>query len=634
MTQFFNINTFLDSSNIISSKNVDINGFLNSNYNNNLFSKYMQNKSLIEELLNNTIYEQNICYIELSENINTNLDYADCCFKFIKLKTCSNKTYKVTIEGENLILINNGILHDCFTLHDQTVYILESTEQTVDIIAINLSSCESISLDFLCLRNISIVMPYKNRIDQTLLTLKSIEKQRYHNIEIIIYDDGSNEKHNLSPHLKDFSLDIKIISDVVKKKTYTPSINYNICISEASGDIIVLQNPECFHWDNVLFNINEELNNYNYLTAECLSMPNFDYNEELKLLFENNKTINSYKAQYVEKIEKIYFEKQKSNLGWYNHHEHRKCNFHFLSAITRKNIDLLRGFDETYADNMWFDDNEIRQRIYCLGLDVKICENIFCIHQFHNRSYVSKDSAELIKVNQEKINKLRLQPFVDWTFQTNDIYYKQKKLKVGFCYNANTINNLENSVMSLKQSKQYLIELFIYAAVDNNISDQDYNEIEQILSTKKIHYSIIKIPKNNCIMNYNGAYLNYIMDHMINDGCDILCMAQKNIIFNEDIFIDSLVNDIFQNTRYECLFINQNFVKAQELTDEYITVKIDSLDFFMIESSLVHTIGYMDNELSDFAERINKNHLIKIHEELSDLKTLLSSTKYLNCITI
>ena len=98
-------------------------------------------------------------------------------------------------------------------------------------------------------KKISIVMSYFNRKEQLKLTLQSI-KSNYLNKEIIIVDDNSREDQKVESFINTFknNLDIKVITITEKEKTWVnPCIPYNIGIKAASGDIVVLQNPEVMH---------------------------------------------------------------------------------------------------------------------------------------------------------------------------------------------------------------------------------------------------------------------------------------------------------------------------------------------------------------------------------------------------
>jgi hypothetical protein len=95
---------------------------------------------------------------------------------------------------------------------------------------------------------------------------------------------------------------------------------------------------------------------------------------------------------------------------WYNHSIYRPAAYHFVSAITKKNMDKLNGFDERYSNGIGFDDDEFLYRIKLLGLDVQIHDEPFVIHQWHysenNFFAKSENVGEAITKNQNLFNNV------------------------------------------------------------------------------------------------------------------------------------------------------------------------------------------------------------------------------------
>ncbi len=69
--------------------------------------------------------------------------------------------------------------------------------------------------------------------------------------------------------------------------------------------------------------------------------------------------------------------------GWFNHSKYRPAYYHFCAGITKRNLDLLGGFDERYAFGTAYEDDEFVQRIKRLGLRMMIIDDISVIHQWH-----------------------------------------------------------------------------------------------------------------------------------------------------------------------------------------------------------------------------------------------------------
>ena len=111
-------------------------------------------------------------------------------------------------------------------------------------------------------KKISIIMAYFNRKDQLKITLETIKSSKYKNKEIIIVDDNSRIDQRVDLFIDNYrnDLDIKVITIKENEKNWVnPCIAYNIGIKEASGEIIVLQNPEVMHVGDCLDFISKNL---------------------------------------------------------------------------------------------------------------------------------------------------------------------------------------------------------------------------------------------------------------------------------------------------------------------------------------------------------------------------------------
>ena len=243
---------------------------------------------------------------------------------------------------------------------------------------------------------ISIVMAYYNRKPQLIKTLNQFE-QRYKTpnhfdinnhkngfvFEVVIVDDNSNEINKLDDIIKNYSFPINliVISKEEKKDRINSSIVYNIGFKAAKGEIIVIQNPECYHVGDILSKVSQ-MDEYTYLTFSCYSAVNHAITEEL-LSSDNIFTL----------INDSDFTRRNSpgNLIWYNHPSYNPVGYHFCTAIYKSKLNLIGGFDERFASGYCFDDNELLLSIrHNLKLNIKIVppEEGFVIHQYHEKTYV------------------------------------------------------------------------------------------------------------------------------------------------------------------------------------------------------------------------------------------------------
>jgi len=234
---------------------------------------------------------------------------------------------------------------------------------------------------------ISIVTAYHNRKKLFLNTLESIKKSNYKDFEVIVVDDCSSDEHRLEDIVKDYPF-LKLIRLEKEDKWYVnPCVPYNIGFKHAKGDIIIIQNPECYHHHDILSYVEKNLKNSDYFSFSCYSLDQVstdNIENTLNTDFIINKAI-SYDGES----------------GWYNHSLYRPVGYHFCSAIHKDQLEDLGGFDERYAHGIAFDDNEILFRIKKKGLNFKIIDEITALHQWHysSNNYQNVNASALIEKN-------------------------------------------------------------------------------------------------------------------------------------------------------------------------------------------------------------------------------------------
>jgi len=177
-------------------------------------------------------------------------------------------------------------------------------------------------------KKVSIVMAYYNRLEALKVTLRTISKTKYDNVEVIIVDDGSDDSQRCEKLQGYCGLNIKILQIDKKKKTWINScIPFNKGFQQASGEIVIIQNPECLHIGDVISYAVSNLDDKNYLTFSC-------YSVNASITAQLCKIDNSI-PDYVDKIADVVEPQMKSHvvishfLGWYNHPTVRPCAYHF-----------------------------------------------------------------------------------------------------------------------------------------------------------------------------------------------------------------------------------------------------------------------------------------------------------------
>jgi GT2 family glycosyltransferase len=263
----------------------------------------------------------------------------------------------------------------------------------------------------------SIVMAYFNRKRQLETTLNIFEKlyANKYDFEVIIVDDASNKENELDEFIKKYNFDIKLlkISSQEKGKRINSSVVYNKGFKKATGDIVIIQNPECCHVGDLLNYLKLNLKDDLYFAFSCFSTNTYEYTKELLSSDDIFKKTND--KNFLEKNGNACY---LNKLNWFNHPISRPTGYHFCSAIYKKNLEKIGGFDERFKDGYCFDDNEFLLSIkYILRLKIINVEpkNGFVIHQHHSRTqYNIKNINELYLRNQRLffLKKMYLERFM------------------------------------------------------------------------------------------------------------------------------------------------------------------------------------------------------------------------------
>lgn len=241
---------------------------------------------------------------------------------------------------------------------------------------------------------ISIVTAYYNRKKLFFRTLQSISLN-YGKIdfEVIAVDDGSDENERLEDLQNDFPF-LRVIRLERENKWYSnPCIPFNIGFEAAKGSKIIIQNPECYHFDKILEYVNDNLKENQYLSFGCFSLDKKNTDDDL--LFFDRENISSIieKNSYVVKTD--------GGLGWYNHSQYRPGAYHFCTALMTSDLVDLGGFDSRYSNGFGYDDDDLIFRIKQKGMKIKFLDDIIAIHQNHYVHQVSIDEQKEKYANQK-----------------------------------------------------------------------------------------------------------------------------------------------------------------------------------------------------------------------------------------
>lgn len=251
-------------------------------------------------------------------------------------------------------------------------------------------------------KRISIVMSNINRRSQLEFTLKTISYSAHKNIEIIVWDDCSVPEEKIDDFVEKYG--IKLVT-VTNKTWVNPVVGYNNAIMMATGDIVLIQNPEVCHLDDILQYVNQNLEPNDCFSFSCYALANIDENNKMKNLLNPEKNFNLNKQKYIESF--IHDKQIAGNTihnepinGWVNHPVYLPVAYHYACALYRDKLLEMGGFDNDYQNGFCHDDDDFVRRLGKHQLTVTIV-NKYCVHQWHPSQIKVSNAPELWKKNQK-----------------------------------------------------------------------------------------------------------------------------------------------------------------------------------------------------------------------------------------
>lgn len=206
------------------------------------------------------------------------------------------------------------------------------------------------------MKSVSVVMTTYNRNELLKNTLVSIQNQCYQNLEVIVVDDGTELA--LETCLES-GLDIQYIRREREPGTFysNPAVPNNLGLKAATGELVILQNAECLHHENVIEKFVEQ-------TPED--------------------TATFGMVQALTPTGGLYM--------WYTHPVLNRRPFFFCGALHRKHFVDLHGFDENFLYYA-MDDDQFAERMQKHGIKVRYSTDILISHQWHGSSFKPEDHA-------------------------------------------------------------------------------------------------------------------------------------------------------------------------------------------------------------------------------------------------
>ncbi|MFV8322653.1 glycosyltransferase family 2 protein [Flavobacterium sp. LB3P21] len=239
---------------------------------------------------------------------------------------------------------------------------------------------------------ISIVTAYFNRRKLLIRTLDSMTSN-YGTIdfEFIVVDDGSEDEERLED-LQQIYPFLRVIRLDKSDKWYSnPCIPFNRGFEEAKGDKIILQNPECYHFDNILEYVDKHLKKNDYISFGCYSLDKKNTDDDA-LFFDRDNVMSLIENN-------AHIVQTDGGLGWYNHSRYRPSSYHFCTAMMTSDLVDLGGFDPRYALGHGYDDDEFIFRVKQKRMHINYVDTIKVIHQNHYVKQISVDEQKEKYIN-------------------------------------------------------------------------------------------------------------------------------------------------------------------------------------------------------------------------------------------
>jgi len=245
---------------------------------------------------------------------------------------------------------------------------------------------------------ISVIFAHFNRpayLEKTLWSYYHLHKN-LKEVEFIVVDDFSSKTaeevcKKLSP-----KMNIVYYERTGEKRQGAGIFAFNKAAELASGDIIIIANPECMPISPILEEASYKLEKNIYLTFKCYSLSS-DTQEKINLLdFSKSNVFNQMREFLVFSPSCVTTEGQD---GWYNHPQFRPKFYHFTAGLRRKTYIEMGGFDELFGDGVAFEDDDFIRRLRLQNIPFVFADGTV-LHQNHYKDSWAVSDMSLVARNQ------------------------------------------------------------------------------------------------------------------------------------------------------------------------------------------------------------------------------------------
>ncbi len=285
---------------------------------------------------------------------------------------------------------------------------------------------------------VSIIIPFLNQSESTLVTVHSILSNCTIPIKIILVDDGSNKTE-----LKEIQKDIENFKNVVLLSNdyehgFASAINRGL--AEIETDYIILANNDIVVTNGAVERLLKLANAKEYGIIGCMSnnasglqqVDKCDYND-LEMMY-----------QYADKF--------------CNENKFKIINFpraaFFFTLIKKEVVDKIGGLDERFNPGN-FEDDDFCLRSNLAGYKTIIAGDVF-IHHYGSKSFREEGFdkyKQILEINKQKfVEKWGVEPIEIWqnnaTIKAKELYYPIHKDK-GIEYINKALINIKQNELNL-----------------------------------------------------------------------------------------------------------------------------------------------------------------------------------------
>lgn len=236
---------------------------------------------------------------------------------------------------------------------------------------------------------ISVCMHYYNRRKLLISTLNSfLLSENINDTEFVIVDDASSDENKIHDLPELFpTLKFKLFRYEPNEKTWLcPVIPCNKSISLSTGDIIIIQNPECIPMFDILKYTRENIKLNDYM---CYNVYALNENQTTDVITKFN--LNKWNT-LVDMSNATY----RGDNGWYQHNTIFNRGYNFSCAIHKEDLDKCGWFDERFSDGIAWADAEFIERLKFKKMNIVAVPNVYCYHLCHEHddSYLYSENCK------------------------------------------------------------------------------------------------------------------------------------------------------------------------------------------------------------------------------------------------